>query len=74
MLFPVLLMKKLLKIKENIKEIFKKNFKGNPIPNDLLLIIKMLDQQKALSSDNKEKVKLLKKQLESVVSKIKASS
>ena len=68
------LTKKLIEIKKNIIEIFKKNFKGITIPKDLLLIIKMLDQQKLLSSDNKEKVKLLKNQLKSIVSRIQASS
>jgi len=67
------LMKILIEIKENVKKIFKKNFKGNPIPKDLSLIIKMLDQQKLLSKDDKEMVKILKKKLKSIVSKIQQS-
>jgi len=68
------LSKKLIQIKKNIIELFKKNFKGEAIPKDLLLIIEMLDKKESLSKYNKKKVKLLKNTLESVVSKIKASS
>jgi hypothetical protein len=65
-----LLYKKLIEIKENIKKIFKKNFKGTKIPEDLSIIIKILEQQKSLSKEDKEKVKLFKKQIKSIKSKM----
>lgn len=69
-----LLYKKLLEIDENIKKIFKKNFKGTNIPEKLSLIIKIIDQQKTIPKDDKEKVKLLKRQLKIVLKKLKAFS
>lgn len=69
-----LLYKKLLEIDENIKKIFKKNFKGTNIPEKLSLIIKIIDQQKTIPKDDKEKVKLLKRQLKIVLKKLQASS
>ncbi len=69
-----LLYKKLLEIDENIKKIFKKNFKGTNIPEKLSLIIKIIDQQKTIPKDDKEKVKLLKRQLKIVLKKLQAFS
>jgi hypothetical protein len=62
---------KLLEIKQNIIKIFKKNFKGIDIPEKFLDIIKILKQQESLSKDDKEKVKILEKEFNSILSKRK---